>query len=190
MSGLNRPARLNRALLSLFGLILLAAGGFAAATYFGVLTVVNPASPLVPGTARPPGWVLYLTAAVAIVAGLLLLRWSLAQLAGKPKTRTWHIENDPAKGRTELAASTAVEPFVAEVSAYPGVHTAQATLTGDRDAPTLVLVITTTQDGDLATIRDHLTTEGLPRLRGALDLDTLPVRTEFRFTTRPEARAV
>ncbi|MGW4057608.1 alkaline shock response membrane anchor protein AmaP [Amycolatopsis sp. NPDC004747] len=183
MSSLNRPARLNRTLLTLIGLLLLAAGGFAVATHFGKLRLLAADTPLVPGTARPPGWVWYVVAASAVIAGLLLLRWLAAQLARTPKTHTWRFGTEPDRGTTELAPGTAVEPFLAEVRTYPGVHAAHATLTGSRDAPALVLVLGAEQDGELSTIRNRLDTHGLPRLRQALDLDTLPVTIEFRFTT-------
>ncbi|WP_410574788.1 alkaline shock response membrane anchor protein AmaP [Amycolatopsis sp. cmx-4-61] len=188
MSGLNRPARLNRTLLGLVGLVLLATGGFAVATHFGKLTVLDPGAPLVPGTATPPTWAWYVVAAVALVVGLLLLRWLAAQLTRKPKTHTWRFETDPGRGRTELAASAAVAPFLAEVEAYPGVHTAHATLAGTHDAPVLALVLNAEQDGDPTEIRNRLDAHGLPRLRQALDLDALPVTVEFRFTPRTGAR--
>jgi hypothetical protein len=189
MTGHNRPARLNRTLLGLLGLVLLAAGGFAVATHFGKLTVLPPDSPLVPGTGNPPIWALYVAAAAAVIVGLLLLRWLIAQLTRKPKTRTWRFESDPDTGRTELAASTAIAPFVDEVKTYPGVHAAHATLAGSRDDPAVALVISAEQDGDLTAIRHRLDNEGLPRLREALDLDELPVAVEFRFTAKTAARA-
>ncbi|WP_410599673.1 alkaline shock response membrane anchor protein AmaP [Amycolatopsis sp. lyj-90] len=189
MTDLNRPARLNRTVLALFGLVLIAAGAFALLTHFGTVTVLRPESALVAGTSQPPTWTLYVTAAAAVVLGLFLLRWLIAQLTRKPKTHTWHFETDPAAGRTELAASTAIEPFVAEVTTYPGVHAAHATLAGTRDTPAVALVISAEQDGDLTDIRHRIDTDGLPRLRRALDLDTLPATVEFRFSTKTGARA-
>ncbi|MFJ7213490.1 alkaline shock response membrane anchor protein AmaP [Amycolatopsis sp. NPDC098790] len=188
MTNLNRPARLNRVVLGLLGLVLLAAGGFAVATHFGRLRVVDPASALVPGTAGPPTWVLYAAAAVAVLLGFLALRWILAQLARRPPTRTWRFDTDPARGRTELAADAAVAPFVAELREYPGVHQARATLTGHRENPALALVVSVDQDGDPVAVRERLAAEGLPRLRQALDLDELPVAIEFRFTTSTAPR--
>ncbi|WP_410655753.1 alkaline shock response membrane anchor protein AmaP [Amycolatopsis sp. lyj-112] len=190
MSHLNRPAGLNRSLLAILSVVLLAAGAFAIATHFGTLTVLKPDSALVPGTENPPTWVLYVAAGGAIVIGLLVLRWLIAQLTRKPKTHVWHFESDQDTGRTELAASTAVTPFTAEIATYPGVHAAHATLAGHQNAPTVALVISAEQDADLTTIRDQLTTEGLPRLRQALDLDTLPATVEFRFSTKPGARTL
>ncbi len=190
MTSFNRPARLNRTLLALIGLVLLAAGGFAVATHFGTLPVLAPDSPLVPGTGTPPTWALYAAAAVAIVLGLLLLRWLLAQPARKPKSHTWRFESDPGAGRTELAASTAIQPFLAEVTTYPGVHAAHATLAGTRENPAVALVLSAEQNGDVTAIRDRIEAEGLPRLRQALDLDALPTAVEFRFSAKTGARTI
>ncbi|WP_431875893.1 alkaline shock response membrane anchor protein AmaP [Amycolatopsis sacchari] len=188
MPSLNRPARLNRTLLTLSGLVLLAAGGFALATHFRLLTVLDPDAPLVPGTALPPSWGLYVTAAAGIVVALLALRWLLAQLATTPKHTTWRFEQDPDTGRTELAANTAIAPLLAEIQTYPGVAAARGTLAGQQDAPTLALVITADQDGDPAAIRRQLDTVGVPRLREALDLHTLSTTVEFRFHARTRNR--
>lgn len=188
MSGLNRPARLNRVGLAVVGVVLVAVGGFAVATYLGMLTVVDPGSPLVPGTEAPPTWVLYVVAAVAIIAGMLMVRWLLVQLVRTPKTHTWRLEQDADRGRTDLAASTATAPLVGELTTYPGVRAAHATLAGTREAPVLALVVNLEQDGDLTAVRDRIDTDGLPRLRQALDLEVLPVTVEFRVTTRTGAR--
>ncbi|WP_410582590.1 alkaline shock response membrane anchor protein AmaP [Amycolatopsis sp. lyj-108] len=189
MSSLVRPARLNRALLGLIGLLLVAAGGFAVATHYGLLSLLAPEASLTPGTAFPAPWIWYAVAAGAVVLGLLLLRWLAAQLARKPKTHTWRLETDPGRGRTELAPGVAVAPFVDEVETYPGVHAAHATLAGTHDRPALAIVVSAEQNTDLAVIRHRLETDGLPRLRRALDLDTVPATIEFRFTTKSSARA-
>jgi hypothetical protein len=186
---MNRPSRLNRGLLAITGVTLVAGGGLAMATGLGWLPV-DPAAALVPGTGLPPTWALYAVAGVAVLLALLCLRWLTAQLARKPKTHTWHIEDDPEHGNTELAARAATTPFTADVTAYPGIRTAHADLTGPQRSPTLVVVVTTDHDADLSDIRHRLDTHGLPRLRRALDLTSLPMTLEFRFTTKSGARAV
>ena len=185
----NRPARLNRTLLLVLGLVLLAGGAFTLATHFGWLGLVDRDTPLIPAMADPPTWALYVAVAAAVIIGLLTLRWLLAQLTSKPKTHTWRMEQEPDRGRTELAAGVAVAPFVDEVRTYRGVHAATATLAGTRHAPAVALVVTTEQDGDLTEIRHQIDTVGLPRLRTALDLETLPAAVEFRFSTKAGARA-
>ncbi|MDX8050978.1 alkaline shock response membrane anchor protein AmaP [Lentzea sp. BCCO 10_0798] len=181
MTGPRRPARLNRTLLATIGIALLAVGGFTLATHFRVLHLVDPGAPVVPGVDPPPTWALYATAATAILLGLLALRWLLAQAVRGPRSPTWR--EDTGLGHTELSASTAIAPLAEELRTYPGVHDARATLTGPRDAPELALIIVIEQDADPADVRHQLEDEGLPRLRQALELDTVPTDIEFRFAT-------
>ncbi|MGW1884543.1 hypothetical protein [Streptomyces sp. NPDC001970] len=189
MTSLNRPACLNRALLAVFGLLLLGSGSFAGAAHFGQLAFLDSGAALIPAAADPSTWVLWVAAATAIVLGLVMLRWLAVQFARRPKTHTWHLEQNSEQGSTELAANTATAPFLSEVTTYPGVHHARATLAGTRQNPTLAMVISTEQGGDLTTINDHLNSHGLPRLRQALDLDTLPLTVEYRLTTHTGTRA-
>ncbi|MGH3449754.1 MAG: alkaline shock response membrane anchor protein AmaP [Haloechinothrix sp.] len=190
MSGLNRPARLNRVLLAVIGILMLGAGAFAVAGYLGRMPFIDSTSPLVPGTQLPPTWVLYVVAAGAVIIGLLCLRWLVAQLLHKPKTSTWRLESDQGEGRTELPADTAVEPFTDELTDCPGVRKATTTLTGDQADPRLSIVISAEQEADVSDIRGYIDTYALPRLRQALDLDTLPTVVEFRFVSAPGSRVV
>lgn len=183
---MNRPAGLNRTLLAILGLLLLAAGAIPAAIRFHWLPTLGADRPIVPGTALPPTWAWYATAAAGIVVALAGLRWLAAQLIRKPGNRTWRFETDA--GTTDLATTTAVAPFTEEVRGYPGVRTATASLTGPREAPQLLAVVSVEQDGDPAEIRDRIRDEGVPRLRQALDLDDLPIQVELRFTTAAGSR--
>jgi predicted trehalose synthase len=125
---------------------------------------------------------------VAVVLGLLCLRWLATQLALGPRARTWQLEPDPKQGTTELATGVAVAPFTEEVTAYPGVRSVHATLAGSRRDPSLSVTISAALDADLTAIRARLAAEGLPRLRQALDLTALPATVEFRVPPAP-ARA-
>ncbi|MFJ8963292.1 alkaline shock response membrane anchor protein AmaP [Lentzea sp. NPDC102401] len=181
MTAPRRPARLNRTTLATIGVALLAVGGFTLATHFRVLHLVDPSAPVVPGVDPPPTGALYATAGAAVLVGLLALHWLLAQVVRGPRSPTWREDTD--LGHTELSASTAVAPLAEELRGYPGVHDARATLTGPRDAPELALIIVIGQNTDPAAVRHQLEDEGLPRLRQALELDTVPTDIEFRFAT-------
>lgn len=178
---------MNRALLATIGLILLAAGVFAILTNTGVLTLVDRESALAPGTARPPMWVLYVIAAAGVVVALLALRWLLAQVTPATRTRTWQVEHTE-HGGTELSTSTAIAPFVADVTACPGVHAARGALSGPVQSPRLAVVVDVEQDASVDDVRSYLGTHALPRLRQSLDLSDLPTTVEFRFTTRAGTR--
>lgn len=179
---------MNRVLLALIGFVLLVAGAFAIVTNTAVLTLVDRGTRLVPGTAAPPTWVLYVAAAAGVVVALLALRWLLAQLTPAAKTQTWQLEDEQEPGRTELSTSAATAPFVTDVTACPGVHTARAALTGPRTSPRLAVVVGVEQDASVAAVREHIGTYALPRLRQALDLGALPTAVEFRFTTKAGTR--
>ncbi|WP_290050949.1 alkaline shock response membrane anchor protein AmaP [Amycolatopsis solani] len=184
---MNRPAALNRTLLALIGLLLLAAGGFAVATHFGRLHLLDPGAPLVPGAAPPPTWVFWVAIAVAVVLGLLCLRWLAAQAFRRPKSVAWRHERET--GATVLGSSTAAAPVAADVEDYDGVRAASAWLSGAREAPELFLLVTTDRDADATAIRQHITEHAVPRLKQALEVEELPVRLEIRLTAKSGARA-
>jgi len=188
MASLNRPARLNRALLALFGLVLLAAGAFAITTSYGWLRVLDRDRPLVPGAELPPTWVWYVVVVIAVLVGLLFLRWLGAQALRRPKTVTWRWRSTVVTGSTRMDATVATEPFTEEVEGYPGVREASATLSGPQDEATLLVTVTAAPDADLSVIRERITGHGVPRLCQALDLEALPTVVEFRFATDPVAR--
>lgn len=188
MASLNRPARLNRSLLAFFGLVLIAAGAFAITTSYGWLKILDRDRTLVPGTQLPPAWVLYVVVVVAVLLGLLCLGWLSAQALRRPKTTTWRWESVVAEGTTRLNGSLATDPFADEVALYPGVESADATLTGTQAAPILTVTVTAGPEADLKVIRNHIADDGVSRLKQALDLEELPTVVEFRFADQPGTR--
>ena len=188
MASPNRPARLNRTLLLIVAVVLLAAAAFALLTGFGVLRLLSRDAPLTPTTLSPPTWASWVAVVAAVVVGLLALRWLLAQTQRRPKTGTWRLEADPGRGGTRLDAQTAIDPFVDEVEALPGVHRASARLSGTSTRPALHLVIGTEDAADVPELRRRISTEALPRLQQALDLPTLPTDVLIRLDDARSAR--
>lgn len=192
MSTPNRPARLNRTLLAITGLVLLLAGAFGLAFGLGLLRNVlhglDPTVPLLPAQLDPPTWVAYVTIVVAVVVGLLCLRWLLAQALRRPKTATWRLPGDSGRGATRLDTDHAADSIAADIAAYRGVAKANATLTGPRAQPVLHLVVHTETGTDIGPLRERITTHALPRLRHALELDTLPADLLLRLDTTPADR--
>ena len=178
---------MNRVLLSLTGLVLVAAGAFAVLTNLGVLSFVDRSGSRVAGTGRPATWVWYVVAAAGVVVALLALRWLLSQVTPAVRSQTWQVSDEP-DGRTELSSDDAAAPFVADVSAFPGVHSARAALSGPLSAPRLAVMVGIEQDASVDDVRSHIGEYALPRLRQALDLDELPAAVEFRFTAKAGTR--
>ncbi|MGW6936884.1 alkaline shock response membrane anchor protein AmaP [Lentzea sp. NPDC054927] len=171
---------MNRFLLGLLGLILLAAGAAAAAVHLGFVPRIDRDAVLVPGTELPPTWVLVVVAAAAVVIALLCLRWLIAQIPRR-RVSTWRWADDA--GATRITTATAAAPFADEVTTYPGVRKVEVELTGPHTAPRLALVVRAHGDADLRGIRRRIDDEGLPRLREALGTPDLQATVEFRMTS-------
>ncbi|MGF6883675.1 hypothetical protein ABIA39_006776 [Nocardia sp. GAS34] len=183
MTSANRPARLNRALLATFGLLLACVGGLLLAAHFGRLDWVDARAAVVPARPAPPAWVLWTVVACAGLAGLGCLRWLIAQLPRTPRTVRWRARATDSGDSTTLDTATACAPVAADIGAYEGVRSATARLSGTSGGPGLHLVVTAAPDADVAALRDRIRTHAVPRLCQALELETLPVRMELRLTT-------
>ncbi|MGN2641730.1 alkaline shock response membrane anchor protein AmaP [Nocardia takedensis] len=181
MNGVNRPAALNRTLLGLLGVLLLAAGGFLVAAHYGRLRDIDAGAPLVPGTAAPPTWVFWAVLAGAVILGLLSLRWLAAQLFRLPRPVTWRTRPAESAGTTVLASATAAAPVAADIETYDGVRSATAWLGGERSAPELHLIVTAEPAADVAELRRRILAHAVARLREALEVEVIPVSMELRF---------
>ena len=195
MAGSNRPARLNRTLLGVIGLILLLAGAAVAALGLGLLRRlapgIDPGTPVLSAPPSPPTWAAYVAIVAAVIIGLLCLRWLLAQTRRRPKSGTWTLPAaaGPDAGATRIGTTDAADALVTDVEGYPGVSKAVADLTGDRTRPTLQLIVTAGQEASTSELRRRIHDHALPRLRQALDLDGLHARLILRLDSTPPARA-
>ncbi|WP_054816447.1 hypothetical protein [Nocardia arizonensis] len=181
MTESNRPAALNRSLLGLTGVLLIAAGLALIAAHYGRLRWVDSDTTLVPGTAAPPTGVFVAVVAGAVVLALLCLRWLLAQLFRMPKPVTWRTRSERSAGVTVLDSSTAAAPVAADIETYEGVRSAGAWIGGIRTAPELYLVVTAEPDADVAELRRRILDHAVARLRRALEVEVIPVTLELRF---------
>lgn len=183
-----RAARGNRIGHVLLGLALLLFGAAlltrAAKLYGGSAgTAIYP--PAAQRYIHGHGWIWPAVAAAAIVIGLVCLRWLLLQ---SRRDRLRHIRLDshratePGAGRTILPAD-AVSDFVGgELADQPGVRSVSAARSGRPDHPELWLRVSAAADTDLPRLRDHLTGELLPSLRGALGQPDLPAYVRIHLT--------
>lgn len=182
MITVNRPARLNRTLLAVLGLLLLAAGGYAMAAQRGWFGWVDRSATLTPGDAAPPRWVFYAAVAAAVVLGLLCLRWLGAQLFRLPGAVEWQLAEDDSAGGTVLSSKTAAAAVAADIESYDRVDAAAAWLSGPGRAPELHLIVTAEPGTDLTALRRRILGEAVPRLREALEVGVIPVTMELRLT--------
>lgn len=180
MTSVNRPARLNRTLLAIIGLLLLGAGGYLVAAQRGWLGWVDRSGSLTPGTAAPPTWVLYALIVGAIALGLLCVRWLGAQLFRMPGPVKWQLAEDKSAGDIVLASSTAATAVAADIENFDGVRAASAWLSGPGNAPELHVIVTARPEADLTELRRRILGEAVARLRQALEVGVIPVTMELR----------
>ncbi|MEV0701068.1 alkaline shock response membrane anchor protein AmaP [Saccharopolyspora sp. NPDC050389] len=188
MASPNPPALLNRTLLVLTGVVLLVGGVCILASAFGVMPLLAPEAPVVSTVPPLAGWVPWVVAVVAVIVGLLCLRWLLAQTLRRAKTGTWQLSQNPRKGQTRLDTDTAAAPLVEEIETYPGVHRARASLVGTRAHPVLHLVVITEDRADIREVRHRIDAEAIPRMRQALELEHLDSDLLLRLGTARSAR--
>lgn len=188
----NRPARLNRTILAILGVLTLAAGAFVLLAGTGSLRAllpIPPGAPLIATDAPPQPWVPWAVAAVAILVALLSLRWLIAQTIRRPRHSDWQLTSDTSTGTTRIDSAAAAGPIGEEIADYPGVHSATARLTGPRLQPQLSLLVTTYDRADITDLRRRIDTEAIPRLTQALNLPALTADLLLRLDTSSGIRA-
>jgi hypothetical protein len=187
----NRPARLNRTVLALLGLLCLAAGGVVLLVGTGLVGGVLPVptdAPLLPPGLVLPGWAPSAVTAVTIIIGLLALRWLIAQTIRRPASSNWQLSPDTTAGTTHIDGDAAVRPLADEIEDYPGVRSATASLTGPRQHPHLYLRVSADDHADISDLRRRIGANAIPHLTQALNLPALPADTLLRLVTASGAR--
>jgi hypothetical protein len=181
----------NRTVLAVLGLVLLAAGALGLALSFGAFG--DNAQPLLPqgmrDYARDQSWFWWAVAAACLVIALLGLRWLLAQLATDRVGRL-DLTTDDRDGLTTVHGSALTDAVQAEVEELRGVVGASAQLR-DRRGRRLSLTVDLAEYADIAEVRHSLEDRVVAHARQAVDDPALPVDVELRpGTTRSAARSV
>jgi hypothetical protein len=187
----NRPARLNRTVLALLGLLCLATGAVVLLVGTGLLGDLLPVpadAPLLPPGLVLAGWVPAAVAAVAIIIGLLALRWLIAQTTRRPASSNWQLSPDTSTGTTHIDSDAAARPLADEIEDYPGVRSATARLTGPHQHPHLYLRVSADDHADISDLRRRIDDDAIPRLTQALNLPALPADMLLRLVTTSGTR--
>jgi hypothetical protein len=187
----NRPARLNRTVLALLGLLCLAAGGAILLVGTGLLGDLLPVpadAPLLPPGLVLPGWAPAAVAAGAIIIGLLALRWLIAQPTRRPASSNWQLSPDTRTGTTHIDSNAAARPLADEIEDYPGVRSATARLTGPHQHPHLYLRVSADDHTDISDLRRRIDDDAIPRLTHALNLPAMPADMLLRLVNASGTR--
>jgi hypothetical protein len=179
-----RTARGNRIGLAFLGLLLLAGGAAALLAGQGVLGTRYRDAPLLTGWedrwVDSRAWVWPVIGAVAALVTLLCLRWLLVQVR-RDGVGSLQLEADRRRGATRVDARLLERAVSEEVGDYPGVLRASAQLAGQAGAPELHLTVALREGADLPAVRRRIDEEAVANLRGALEVDRLPLLLTLRL---------
>ena len=177
--------RTNRLMLTVVGLLLVAAGGAAMAASVGVFGTPYSHLSLFENKASSyfshhGGWLWPVIAVACLLIGLACLRWLLALLASTDRSGDITIRDGPAdQGTTILRPHAIIDALTTEVAAYHGVDSASGRVIGDGRDPELVLVVTTTPAADLQALHQRIEAEALAHARRAAGNPNLPVQLDL-----------
>ncbi len=172
--------RLNRFLLALLGLLLLAGGVLALVRSFGGFGGrLTHAALITKGQTsfvdRNGGWLWTVVAIVAVVVALLALRWLLAQI-GSDRVGHLDLEPDPRSGATTLQSSALTSAVCEEIESYRGVRSARARLLHSGQYPDLVIEVKLDDRADIALTRARIENDAIAHARQALERPDLHAR--------------
>jgi hypothetical protein len=176
--------RTNRVALTLFGLLVLAAGGAGMAASTGVFgssfsrrtLLVNQAGRYI---GQHGGWLWPAVAGACLLLALACLRWLLALIASTGRPGDIPLPGQTDQGTTLIQPAALTDALTTEISGYHGVDTARGRVIGDRRDPEIVLTVTTAPSADLAALHHRIETEALTHARHALTNPTLPIQLDL-----------
>jgi hypothetical protein len=175
-----RVDAVNRTVLTLLGLVLLAAGGLGLAYSFGAFG--EGEHPVVPqgmrDFAQDQGWFWWAVAGGCLLIALLALRWLLAQLHTDRVGRV-DLTTDDRDGLTTLSAGALTEAVESETQQLRGVVGASAHLR-ERRGRRLLLDVDLAEYADIAEVRQSVEDRVVAHARQAVDDPDLPVDVELR----------
>jgi len=173
-----RPGRLNRTLLVLLGLVVLAVGALVVVASLGLLggqdTPVLPQQVLTYLIEQP--WVPYAVAAVGIIVALLAIRWLLAQLPHRASSGRFRLKDDSGRGVTSIDADTVADAVRHDLQNYAGVSSARAGIHGSRDRPTATLTLVVDPDTDIRALQTRVHEHAILRMSEALGAQSVTTR--------------
>jgi hypothetical protein len=185
--------RTNRSMLTLLGLLTLAAGvggllasvgtfgqSFARRTLFdnGVSDFIG----------RHGDWFWAAAAVVCVLVALLTLRWLVALLFSTDRAGDLRVAGDRARGVTTIKPGAVTSALAAELNTYRGVDSAKARGIGASDSPTLAVTVNATGNADLSRLRRRIEAEAFAHVRQALDDPALRIQLDLSVASTTSSR--
>ena len=189
-----RASIVNRIVLAVLGLLLLAAGGLGLARGIGTFGARRAESPVLPEAVRtfPDGrpWFWWAVVGVLLLIAVLALGWLLAQLKMTRSTARLDQTTDAQDGYTTLHAGALTKAVEDDAIGIPGVAKASANV-HDLQRQELSLRVDLADSADIDTVRARLENEVVAHLREAVSQPDFPVSIELRpGTSRTPERSI
>jgi hypothetical protein len=176
--------RTNRVMLTLSGLLLIAAGGAAMAASTGVFGAPFSRRALLANRASAyfghhGGWLWPAIAVACLPIALACLRWMLALLTSSDRAGDIIVGASTDEGTTILRPAALIDALTREVSAYHGVDSARGRVIGDGRDPELVLTVITAPAADLRALHHRIEAEAFAHARQATGDPSLPIQLDL-----------
>lgn len=176
--------RTNRVALTLFALLVLAAGGAGMAASAGVFGAAFSRRTLLANQAgsyigQHSSWLWYAVAGGCLLLALACLRWILALIASTDRAGDITIPGSKDHGTTILQPAALTDALTREISAYHDVETARGRVIGDGNDPQIVLTVNPAPSADLPALHRRIETEALAHARQALGKPSLPIQLDL-----------
>lgn len=179
----------DRVLLTVVGLLALAAGGYGLARNLGAFGAAQSEAVLLEAEVRHrlvdnAGWVAGAATFLALVLAWAGWRWLRRQLGGSSSSLRRVRISAGAGGLTTVEARALAQAVEGDVQAGPEVSAARARVVGAERAPGLELAVDLAARADPLAVRRHVEEHVLPRARTALEVDELATRLRLRLGDR------
>jgi len=181
--------RTNRSALAVFGLLVLAAGGFGITASAGGFGTTYSRRTLLANQAatyagRHSAWIWWAAAGACLLIFLAAVRWILALIASTDRAGDITVPGSKDTGTTALQPAALTGALAREIGTYHGVDSARARVLGHPSDPEVVVTVTARPSADLRALHQRLEAEALAHARQALGRPSLPVQLDLDVTRR------
>jgi hypothetical protein len=188
---MNKLDRLNRVVVTVLAVLLIAAGAYGLVRGFGGLGEQQEADPLLTDEVRrffsDNEWVW----AVILVAALLVAwvgwRWLRLQLLPTPSLSSLVVTEEEG-GRTELDSGAVADAVTRDLEADPDITSARVRVVGEPRAAGLDVRAAVAGGADPMAVRGRIEGPILGRARSALRRDDLPATVRLRLAAPAASR--
>lgn len=188
----SRVDRVNRVLITVFGLIFVAAGALGLLVGAGVFGEAAAHTGLISRqmhdyAERNSSWYWVVIGSSAAAVALLAMWWLYSQ-ASSSRVPSVQLAQDDTDGFTRLQATALTSAVEADISRYPGVESSTVSLRDWPAAPVLRVGVSLLASADIREVRTHIETHAAVRARQATGWDRLPVHIRLRLDVAPSSK--